>query len=144
MPKGIIIADIMNRNTTSILYNRSLEEACQLFVKEQCHYFPVVNDADELVGVLSTLDVLSIAIDYIENGKRNSKKKNTPLKVEDLMKRDPFRIQADAAVQQALDIFENEQCWALLVLSGNTLVGIVTSFDLVNYFTHQSRYSVDL
>ncbi len=137
-----IIADIMNRELPAIPHQNTLEDASQEFVKHQCHYLPVLNDKGQLVGILSTLDVLSTAIDYVEMGPQAFSKAKEHLRVTDLMTREFYHIQEHATVQEALELFENEQCWALPVLSGSQLVGMITSFDLVNYFTHLSKYTL--
>ena len=102
----------------------------------------MTDDRAQLVGILSTLDVLSTAIDYVEQGGAALSKARKHLTVAELMNRDFFQIQDNASVQEALELFDNENCWALPVLSGDKLVGMITSVDLVHYFTHQAKYAL--
>lgn len=142
MSTNATIAEVMNRDLPAIDHHTTVEDSFQYFVKHQCHYLAVINDRAQLVGIISTLDVLSTAIDYVEQGGAALSKARKHLIVAELMNRDFFQIQEDAPIEEALDLFENEKCWALPVLSGNKLVGMITSVDLVHYFTHQAKYSL--
>lgn len=57
------IATYMSEYVTTALDSASLAAAARLMVKDQVHHLPIVNTRDELVGVLSSMDILGQVAD---------------------------------------------------------------------------------
>ena len=53
-----IVSEMMEDNVVSINESEDLVTACQLMEKHQVHHLPVVNAENELVGILSTYDIV--------------------------------------------------------------------------------------
>ncbi len=53
------ISSYMSEQVTTVNETQSLKAAARMMLKHQVHHLPVVNSADELVGILSTMDILA-------------------------------------------------------------------------------------
>ncbi|MCA9539947.1 MAG: CBS domain-containing protein [Myxococcales bacterium] len=59
----LTVADVMSREVTVIRAEAPLVEAAMLFVERQFGALPVVDGGGEVVGVLSTVDLLEALVD---------------------------------------------------------------------------------
>lgn len=57
------ITDIMTKNVIKLRDTDTIKHAVRLFVQETFHSLPVVNDHDELVGIVSTSDLIQYLLD---------------------------------------------------------------------------------
>ena len=53
------VASYMSEQVATAAESRTLKEAARIMIKNQIHHLPIVNDRDELVGILSTMDILA-------------------------------------------------------------------------------------
>ena len=53
------VSSFMSENVTTINETLTLKEAARVMVKDQVHHLPIVNERDELVGILSSMDILA-------------------------------------------------------------------------------------
>ncbi len=59
------VQSYMSDAVTAISQESSLGEATRKMVREGIHHLPVVNDDDELVGIVSTMDLLAAFADAV-------------------------------------------------------------------------------
>ncbi len=57
MPHMTVVDDVMTRRPATISPHASMEEAMELFTMRRCRHLPVVEEGEELVGVISIGDV---------------------------------------------------------------------------------------
>lgn len=117
------LAMVMNEKFYSIREDEDVKEAADLLYKHRIHGLPVLNDKDELVGIISPTDLLKILID---------------LKIEDIAENYfttlvvPVYIETPIPIIMEIINITNEN--ALPVLDDNLkLVGIVTDGDLFKH-----------
>ena len=53
------VSSYMSENVTTANDQITLRKAARLMVKGQVHHLPIVNDNDQLVGILSSMDILA-------------------------------------------------------------------------------------
>lgn len=53
------VSSFMSENVTTVSESLKLKAAARVMVKAQVHHLPVVNERDELVGILSSMDILA-------------------------------------------------------------------------------------
>ena len=52
------VHELMSVDVVTVAQSANLPAACQMMASQQIHHLPVVNDDDELVGMISTFDVV--------------------------------------------------------------------------------------
>jgi CBS domain-containing protein len=66
LDKIISITDIMTPNPKTLKINDSISLAAAIFRERAFQALPVVNDENEIVGIVSIKDVLDYYVDYVE------------------------------------------------------------------------------
>ena len=63
---GITVSDIMTYDPMTIQSNQSMKDAAKLFLDNEFHAVPVLQ-GDDLVGIISTTDVIQFLMDELES-----------------------------------------------------------------------------
>jgi len=101
-------------------------EARRLLVDYRVPAIVVINDADEMRGLVTRTDVLRAA------------DPNTP--VEDIMSMFIFALPWTASIQRAASLIACEGVGQVVVTGlGNSLLGIVSAIDIARYFALTAR-----
>jgi CBS domain-containing protein len=111
-----------------------LEEVFSLFGKLPYHTFPVVNNKNELVGIIDIDIILEILLLCMV-----PRAKHTPLKAirslggkaEDVMITHPVTISLDATLKDASDLMMKYRFDRVCVSENGKLAGIISKKDLV-------------
>jgi CBS domain-containing protein len=92
-----------------------------------------VLDQDRLIGIISKSDFyrISYAISFDWTGKESVDERAHVFTAKDIMTRYPMQLHPDDTIGLAADIFLSNRFHALPVVDGESLVGIVTSHDLI-------------
>jgi acetoin utilization protein AcuB len=56
---GFKVKDLMTRNPFSLTAEKSGTEAVKIMIKNKFHCIPIVNDANEPIGILTSFDIMS-------------------------------------------------------------------------------------
>lgn len=57
------VKELMTFDVAQIRESQSIADACQEMAKNQIHHLPVVDEEDQVVGILSTLDIVKAVAD---------------------------------------------------------------------------------
>ncbi|MEQ1800929.1 MAG: CBS domain-containing protein [Gammaproteobacteria bacterium] len=117
---------IMTTPAWTIGSDSTLEEAARLMARERLHHLPVV-DAGQLAGIISASDLIG---------------RNTPdagrKRIGEVMTREPVVLSRTSTLQDAAAILAGGGYHSLPVVDpAGTVVGVVTSTDLVVALLHQ-------
>ncbi|HMP28210.1 MAG TPA: CBS domain-containing protein [Saprospiraceae bacterium] len=131
----IKISEVMTRNVISAYENTNLEKIEKVFIENQIHHLPIINEYHKLMGVISYSDLLLIK----EWGGMTNKSKEIRNKIlfnsnlaKDIMKPDPITINSQDYVGFAAEIFMNNDLSCLPVIdSDKKVLGIITTYDLI-------------
>lgn len=130
----------------------------RLFVEEEIHGAPVVNEQDQVVGVVSTLDLLraiqeqaedvagsstyyqdglpSLGVDWTElAGDSEERVKN--LTASDVMTRELVRVSPEASLAEVARTMLKQHVHRVLVVAQGNLVGVITTYDLLRVLAGQ-------
>jgi CBS domain-containing protein len=126
--------------TTRLLKVRELdvvEAVCRIFEKNEIHHVPVENADEKLVGIISKSDFLKISygLSLFNNPDRecyNITLYKTIL-VKDIMTSKVVTLRSNDTVHLAAQIFRENLFHAIPIVEGEKLVGIVTTYDLLNF-----------
>jgi len=135
MRPNIPIKEIMTTDLTTVKKTATSEEIRKIFEKNSFHHLPVVDPAGRLEGIISREDFFRIA--YLLNQNLDRKDEATLLfsqaEAMDLMTPQPLSLDPEDTVGLAADIFLANEFHALPIIEDDTLVGLITTHDLLAY-----------
>lgn len=133
------ISEIMTTNVIRAQQDMTVQKASDIFTKHGIHHIPVVDSDDHLVGIVSDRDVVKHVSPYIGTAQERQQDRETlKLLVNEIMTGDPITISEDSRIDTAsiLLLEHNFSCLPVMNDDDDTLVGIVTWKDLLNYYVY--------
>jgi CBS domain-containing protein len=116
------VSDIMTRDPKTAQLDSTLEEIAALMKDEDVGAIPILDDDDELVGIVTDRDIV---VRCVAEGKEAS-----DTTVEDILSEDLVTIEAEADVQQAARLMADKQIRRLPVVRERELIGMVSIGDI--------------
>jgi CBS domain-containing protein len=116
--------------------SNKFSQILRLFTEFPVHHLPIVDDHNKLIGIVSTNDLPRI---FLSLSNRPNPLVMTPdaldreVSVTDLMTPNPVTIASTAPISAATAIFAEHRFAALPVVDDGTLVGILSSKDVMTY-----------
>jgi len=138
------VSDLMTKDVVSVTPAMTLREAAALLVEKRISGMPVVNDENEVVGVLSEADILVKAgggvsrnrlLGWLLEPDLGSEDKIRAETVGEAMSAPPLTIPSHRPVHEAARMMVAEGVNRLPVLENGKLAGIITRADVVRAFT---------
>ncbi len=150
----IYVENVMKKPPIVVNQNNSIMEAIELFRKHKISGAPVVDDDNNLVGIISESDIIKTLtthdddinlilpspFDLIELPLKTTLKieefkedieKALKTKIKEVMTKDVITISPDASINEAANIMVKKNIKRLPVVKDNKLVGIITRGDLM-------------
>ena len=143
----ITAKDIMTREVITISPETEIAQAAQLLLTNRINGVPVVNDADEMVGILCQSDLIiqqkNIPIPSLftlldgfiplTSSKKIDREveKIAATKVEDAMTANPVTVNPDTGIEEVAAFMVEKNYHTLPVVDGGKLVGIVGKEDVL-------------
>ena len=132
------VSEIMTKNIVALTRSDDLERAEVLFKRYNIKHIPVVS-REMIIGMLSYTDLMRIS--YAET---SSEEENTiesvvynMFTIEQVMVKDVVTVSSKATIKEVTEILATREFHALPVVDNDTLVGIVTTTDLLNHYLQQ-------
>ncbi|NVK83027.1 MAG: chloride channel protein [Cytophagia bacterium] len=126
----ISIEKMIEKDLMIIHPSQTLEDLVSLIKKSKRNIFPVVNENDELKGIITLDDVREIMFNM------DSQKS---LIAETLMHRPPETVQSDEKMSEVMAKFEKTGAWNLPVIDHGKYVGIVSKSRIFNAYRTKLR-----
>lgn len=134
------ISDIMTKQVVTVSPEDTLESVNAIFSERSIHHLPVV-EAGKLIGMLSKSDFLFFSHasdnDVYEEFLEGMRRRN--YRVKDIMTGKLAKLEPTDRVNVALEVFKVNKFHALPVVDGDNLVGIVTTFDIIDYLARDQK-----
>lgn len=143
----MLVKDFYNKEVISINKDQTVEEATQLMIEHNVGGLPVVDDENNLVGMVTEKDILSRHkkimplpyIDvlgvflYLEDPRRANEelKKSLAVKIEDLMSTPVYSVTLEDDINIPLEFMVRKGFNRIPVEQEGKLVGIITRHDLL-------------
>lgn len=146
------VCDLMTSEVVTVTPTTSLRDAAVLLTEKGISGMPVVNDANEVVGVLSEADIVVKAggevarnrlLGWLLEADFGLEDKIRAETVGDAMTAPPVTISPKRPVHEAARLMVSENVNRLPVVEKGKLVGIVTRADIVRAFTRSDAELVD-
>jgi acetoin utilization protein AcuB len=134
MNNNITIESIISRNLKTLHPKDKLISAKALFQEYDIHHIPV-HVMGDVRGIISLGDIL-----FLEGFTNNTfdeflkNKKMQLTTVDEIMTSRPYCADIDDLLSEVLEVMIEKRVNALPVKENEELVGIITTFDILNYF----------
>ncbi len=126
------VSDLMSRNILVGHVTNSFTHTLRIFAEMTFHHLPIVNTKHEVIGMVSSNDMLkALALKLPMLKQSDEETLNMMFDILELMTPDPQVISSGASVSEALSLFSKHHIHALPVVDNNELVGIITSNDVL-------------
>lgn len=129
----MLVREWMTRNVITLGSNSSVLDASAILHDKNIRQFPVIDDAGELVGIVSDRDIRDampskyLAGDGAANGGLST------LTANDIMTLDPITVSQDTAMDIVAEMIVSNKIGGLPVVDGKKLVGIITQADVMRF-----------
>lgn len=129
------IKDVMTKNVVSVTPEQYLIDVKHIYEKDNFHHHIPVEDNGKLVGMVSLIDFMyNISGAGISDDNTVYKE----LKVKDIMTQNPFYLNSDATVEDVAKVLAEGNYHAVPVLENNSMVGIVSTADIIKHFMNKT------
>lgn len=134
------VADIMTQKPVTIRQDQSLREALEIMDKIGCHHLPVTGFSGHVVGILSDRDCrTALNSPYILRERWQDDELADNLRVRAMMTPAPIIVEPDAPAAEAARLMLKHHISCLPVMRSETLIGIITTSDILIAFMSQSE-----
>jgi CBS-domain-containing membrane protein len=139
--------DIMTKNIITVKGEMLIEELSKHFIEHRVNGFPVVDDNDKLIGVVTEKDLIEQnknlhmptvialfdAVIYLESANKfkNEVNKFTGTCVQDILTSDPTTVTPDTPINEVASLMANKDIHTLPVIENNSVVGVIGKIDLI-------------
>ena len=127
--QSTLIKDIMTSSVLSVTLSTTVNHVLKLAKEKNVTGFPVVDIDHKVIGVVSTLDIIT----EVAVGKLHLKLGELPLVIK--IEKDVIKLRPETPVKQALLAIIKKRVGRIIIIdSDNKLCGIVSRKDLINFF----------
>jgi CBS domain-containing protein len=138
MPINRKIGDIMTTQVIFVYPEDNMEVVAEIFQSNNIHHIPVLDRDGVVSGILSKEDYLLLCDHYSlfrpEVGKEVNKRFLTKLKASEVMSRQVATLHPDDNILLAVGMFRENLFHAIPIVDEEKhLVGLITTYDLLNY-----------
>lgn len=130
------VKEVMTTEVITVRENDVMSKVENLMNEHKFNHIPIVDDQNNLMGILTRNDI-QLLKDWGTNlNLRTSLKANEQLlnsnTADDRMNRNIVKVSPEDTLEVCADIFKENLFHALPVTDNNKLVGIITTYDLIN------------
>ena len=120
---------IMSTDLVTLRPESTVAEARSLMQSNRIHHLPVIEGADNLVGLVTLTNVLAATDSFLRDPDNRIHARD--LEVKDIMVTDIATIDEHASLRQAAMFIEKHQIGCLPIVTDGKLRGIITDTDFV-------------
>ncbi len=121
------VRSIMEKNVLSLSYTSDIEDGLDLMLKNGIGGFPIIDEEDRIVGIVTERDYLS----YLAN------KCELEGKVSDYMTKGVITVNSDTEIDKAMKLMISKKIRRLPVIDDGLLIGWINTPMIVKYFSSE-------
>jgi CBS domain-containing protein len=133
----IPLGDVMTGDLIFLHPDDSLRKVDEIFDNYTIHHIPVVDEEEKLLGIVSRIDFLKANELFSLFNDNNF----SELTVSDIMTASLTTAEPADTIAFALGVFQKNLIHALPVVEDEKLVGLVTTYDILDYFINEDAYA---
>jgi CBS domain-containing protein len=147
--------DFMQTELLTVTPETSIIDIHKLFIEEEIHGAPVVDDMGVVRGVVSTLDLLRAVNEEVEPDQTTQSYFRSEwsqlvdelpgrlreVRASDIMTRELVAVRSDTSIVEVARIMREQHVHRVLVIDDRELLGVVTTFDLLRAFVDDTFHS---
>ncbi len=143
---NIPIKNIMTTEVITVQPNDLMMMVKEIFDANKFHHIPVVDESGSLVGMISRHDynIILTRLSIFKNSRTeaDNQKIMRALLVEDVMTQQVTKLRPKDSIFKAVEIFKENLFHAVPIVDDeNLLLGLLSTFDLLNYAFDEKRTS---
>ena len=128
------VKDLMQTDIVTLRTNDTLDVAEDIMRMGRLRHLPVIQANNRLVGMVSQRDLLRASLSSVlKESAYQQQKWLGKIAVRDVMSKGVVAIEADADIEEALNVLLIEKFGCLPVVEEKKLVGVLTETDLLEY-----------
>jgi len=127
--------DIMTKEVFTLKEDDSVSLFAELADLEKIRHVPVVNNKNEVVGLLTHRDFFDILTQKFIDASGERK-----VKISDIMKKEVKTISKDESLMNVARTMHENNYGCLPITENNLLVGIITANDFLKYFSQKDLF----
>ena len=129
------VAEIMTKKPVTIRYDGTLGEALKLMEKVGCRHLPVISAEAHLIGIVSDRDCrLALNSPHLLHERWQDDEVTGQTTIAAIMTPAPIVVEPSDSIFEGTRLMLDNHISALPVMNGETLVGIITTSDLLLAF----------
>lgn len=129
------LSEIMTTNLITVTANTKLAEIKDIFDKKRIHHIPVIK-YQSLIGIISKTDLLHY-IKGVVGQRQDDVEFNRDLLenycAKDIMTTGIAKLESKDRIATAIMVFQENLFHAIPIVDSNLLVGLVTTYDIINF-----------
>ena len=140
MKRNEPVSRIMSTELLTVHHGDPISKARKLIHEHGVHHIPVVSGR-EIVGIISLSDILRVSFGdaFGADERAVDATLDHTMKLEQIMKPAPLTLKKIASIRDAAEVLAKGEFHSVPIvdLDGKTLLGMVTSTDLIRYLLDQ-------
>lgn len=141
MNKRTPVAKIMTTDVVTVDINEELKHVDKIMQEKHIRHIPVICNG-KLAGIISHTDIMRLSFGTIFEGQEESDEPIFEmLKLEQVMMSRPITISPTDSIKEVAELLTKAEFHALPVVDNDTLVGIVTTTDIIRFLVDQCEWN---
>ncbi|GAB4513819.1 MAG: hypothetical protein OHK0046_15010 [Anaerolineae bacterium] len=134
------VAAIMTTKPVTIRHDGTLGQALEMMENVGCRHLPVISAESHLIGIVSDRDCrLALNSPHVMRERWQDEAVTNRTFVSMIMTPAPIVVEPDTSIYEATRLMLNNHISALPVMRGETLVGIITTSDLLMAYMRETE-----
>jgi CBS domain-containing protein len=125
--------DFMQTDVVTVTPGTLLSTVHRLFIEEEIHGAPVVDEDGRVIGIVSTLDLSRASADELDPDAALA------MTAADVMTPEVVAVTPETSVTDVARLMRAQHIHRVLVVRDRELVGVVTTFDLLRALTDDDK-----
>jgi acetoin utilization protein AcuB len=138
--KRMYVKDIMTASPATIRHDETLADALRIMQQIDCRHLPVISREGHLIGIVSDRDCrLALNSPHILRERSQDTDVIQQTRVATIMSPAPIIVEGNFPAHEAARLMLENHISALPVMRGETLIGIITTSDIMMAFITSQR-----